>query len=44
MNPNCEPPTLGSSFQQDHADRPERPSRQIVSTVEEIIENGGQPA
>ncbi len=101
MNPYYEPPNLGSSFQQAHADRPERPGRQIdgipsigalrlvngletavcrsvggisrwrqrrtairefqalndhhltdigldrsqiVSTVEEIIETGGQPA
>ncbi len=44
MNPYYEPPNLGSSLQQAHADRPERPARQIVSTVEEIIETGGQPA
>ena len=29
MNPYYEPPNLGSSFQQAHADRPERPGRQI---------------
>lgn len=29
MNPHYEPPDLGSSFQQAHADRPERPSREI---------------
>ncbi len=29
MNSYCEPPNLGSSFQQAHADRPERPGRQI---------------
>jgi hypothetical protein len=44
MNPFSEPPSLGSSFQQARADRSERPGRQIVSTVEEIIETGGQPA
>ncbi len=101
MNPNYEPPNLGSNVQQAHTDRPARPGRQIdgissigalrlvnglesavrrsvggisrwrqrrtairelralshhhltdiglapfqiVSTVEEIIETGGQPA
>ncbi len=44
MNPCYEPLNLGSSFQQAHADRPERPGRRIVSTGEEIIETGGQPA
>ena len=29
MNPYCELPNLGSSFRQAHADRPERPVRQI---------------
>ena len=29
MNPYCEPPNLGSSFQQAHADRPKRPGRRI---------------
>ena len=29
MNPYYGPPNLGSSFQQAHADRPERPGRQI---------------
>ncbi len=29
MNPFYEPPNLGSSFRQAHADRPERPGRQI---------------
>ncbi len=29
MNPYYEPPNLGSSFQQAHADVPERPGRQI---------------
>ncbi len=29
MNPYYEPPNLGSSFRQAHADRPERPGRQI---------------
>ena len=37
MNPYYEPPSLGSSFQQARAGRPERPGR-------EIIETGGQPA
>ena len=44
MKPNCEPPNLASSFQQADADRPERPGRQIVSTIEEIIETGGSLA
>ena len=44
MNPCYEPPDLGSGVQQAHGDRPERPGRGIVSTVEEIIETGGQPA
>ncbi len=29
MNPCYVPPNLGSSFQQAHADRPERPGRRI---------------
>ncbi len=29
MNPYYEPPNLGSSFRQAHADRPEWPGRQI---------------
>ena len=40
MNPCYEPPNLGSRFQQAHAG----PGRQIVSTVEEIIETGAQSA
>jgi len=44
MNPYYESSNLGSSFQRARADRPERPGRQIVSMVEEIIETGGQPA
>ncbi len=44
MKPFSEPPNPGRSFQRAHADRPKRPGRQIVSTVEEIIETGGQPA
>ncbi len=44
MNPNYESSNLGSNFQRAHVGRPERPGRQIVSMVEEIIETGGQPA
>ncbi len=45
MKPYCEPANLGGSSRQADADRPERPDRcRIVSTVEAIIETGGQPA
>ena len=44
MTSRYEPPNRGSKVQQAHADRPERPGRQIVVTVEEVIETSDQPA
>ena len=43
MTSRYELPNLGGNVQQDHADGPERPGRQMVVTVEEIIETGVQP-